>query len=139
MFTDAEFMTGKDKELVLKNWNTFLKYGLKKEHFTKRLYEHLHLHSGYIAHFSRHGFYSTYFEAGQDILRFFDRFCNYKVIADYEDLNTAMRQAYSKYKDAIKKQAEDDITDRLNQVEAYVKRAKTDREFTKKFLERVRI
>ncbi len=139
MFTDVEFMTAKEKELVLKSWNTFLKHGLKKQHFTKRLYEHLHLHSGYIAHFSLHGFYSTYFEAGQDILQFFDYFCNYTVIADYEDLNTAMRQVYSKYKDVIKKQAEDDITDRLNQVEAYVECAKTDREFAKKFLGKVRI
>ena len=137
MFTDAEFMTAKEKELVLKNWGTFLKNGLQRKHFTKRLYEHLHLHSGYIAHFSLHGFYSTYFEGGQDIERFFDHFCNYTVIADYEDLNTAMRDVYSKYQDVIKKQAEDDITGRLDLLEACVKRAKTNIEFAKKFLGRV--
>ena len=139
MFKDAEFMTAKEKELVLKSWETFLKHGLKKQHFTKRLYEHLHLHSGYIANFSLHGFYSTYFEAGQDILRFFDRFCNYPVTADYEDINAAMRDVYSKYQDVIKKQAEDDITGRLDLLEACVKRAKGDREYAREFLGKVRI
>ena len=60
MFTDVQFMTAKEKGMVLKNWETFLKHGLKKQHFTKRLYEHLHLHCGFIAHYSRDGFYSTY-------------------------------------------------------------------------------
>lgn len=44
MFTDVEFMTAREKELVLKSWRAFLKQGLQKQHFTKRLYEHLHLH-----------------------------------------------------------------------------------------------
>jgi len=139
MFTDAEFMTAKEKVLVLKSWTTFLKYGLQKKHFSKRLYEHLHLHSGFIANFSLHGFYSTYFEAGQDVLRFFDCFCNHTAIADYADLNTAMREVYSKYQDTINKQAEDNITDRLNQLEACVKRAKNDWQFAKKFLGKIRI
>lgn len=56
MFTDVEFMAAKEKELVLKKWITFLKHGLKSQHFTKRLYEHLHLHRGYIAHYSRGNF-----------------------------------------------------------------------------------
>jgi len=66
MFTDVQFMTVKEKELVLKNWKTFLQNGLKKEHFTKRLYDHLQLHCGFIACYNIHGFYATYFEAGQD-------------------------------------------------------------------------
>ena len=139
MFTYVEFMTAKEKELVLKNWETFLKHGLQRKHFTKRLYEHLHLHAGFIAHYNLDTFYSTYFEAGQDILRFFDHFCNCTAIADYGDLNTAMREVYSKYQDVIKKQAEDDITDRLGLLEACVKRAKSNRKFAKKFLGKVRI
>ena len=137
MFTDAEFMTAKEKELVLKNWKTFLKHGLKKGHFTKRLYEHLHLHSGFVANFNIYSFYSGYFEAGHNILRFFDHFCGYAVIADYADLNTAMREVYSQYQDAIKKQAEDNITDRIILLDECVKRAKTNIEFAKKFLGRV--
>ena len=34
---------------------------------TKELYEFLILHCGFIAHYDIHGFYSEYFEAGQDI------------------------------------------------------------------------
>ncbi|NIT55905.1 MAG: hypothetical protein GWN00_06615 [Aliifodinibius sp.] len=144
MFKDAEFMTAKEKELVLKNWETFLKHGLKKQHFTKRLYNHLHLHCGFIAHYNILGFYSTYFEAGQDTERFFEHFCtytaaNYGANIDYDDLNTAMRDVYSKYRDVIKKQAEDDITSRLDLLEACVKRAKDDREYAREFLGKVRI
>ena len=144
MFTDVEFMTAKEKELVLKHWKTFLKHGLKKQHFTKRLYEHLHLHFNFIANFNLGGFYSTYFEAGHDTERFFERFCSHLarshgVNHDYDDINNAMHEVYTQYRDAIKKQAEDDIAERLNLLEAGVKRSKTDKEFAKKFLSSVRI
>jgi len=139
MFTETEFMTAKEKELVLKNWKKFIENGLQRRHFTKRLYEYLHLHSGYVANFNVSGFYSVYFEAGQDTERFFEHFYNYKVLDDYSDINTAMRKVYDKYKDAIKAQIEDDITDRLNLLEACVKRARTDMEYAKRFLRKVRI
>lgn len=144
MFTDVEFMIAKEKELVLKNWNTFLKHGLKKQHFTKRLYEHLHLHAGFIAHYNLETFYSTYFEAGQDTERFFEHFCNYTAQnyganSDYDDLNTAMQEVYDEYKDAIKKKSAADIADSLNLLEAYVKRSREDAKFARQFLSKVRI
>ena len=49
MFTDARFMTARQKDLVLKDWQRFLRRGLRREDFSKRLYEHLHLHCGFIA------------------------------------------------------------------------------------------
>ncbi len=144
MFTDVEFMTAKEKELVLKNWKTFLKHGLKKQHFTKRLYEHLHLHAGFIAHYNLGTFYSTYFEAGQDTERFFKHFCihsaqNYGANIDYDDLHTAMREVYSKYQSNIEKQTKDDVTERLKLLGAGLERAQNDREFAKKFLSGLRI
>ena len=144
MFTDVQFMTAKEKELVLKNWRTFLQHGLKKEHFTKRLYNHLHLHCGFIAHYNIHGFYSTYFEAGQDTERFFEHFCNYSARnyganIDYDDLNTAMRQVFSQYEDTIATQTESDIDNRLNLLETCVKHARTDRGFAKQLLDKVKI
>ncbi len=144
MFTDVQFMTAKEKQLVLKSWETFLQHGLKKEHFTKRLYDHLRLHCGFIAHFNIHGFYSTYFEAGQDTERFFEHFCHYSALnyganIDYDDLNTAMRKVYSQYKDAIAVQAENDIDNRINSLESCVKRAKADRVFAKQLLDKVKI
>ncbi len=144
MFTDVEFMTAKEKELVLKNWKNFLKHGLKKQHFTKRLYEHLHLHAGFIAHYNLGTFYSTYFEAGEDTERFFKHFCihsaqNYGANIDYDDLHTAMREVYSKYLGNIEKQTEDDVAERLKLLGAGLEHAKNDREFAKKFLRELRI
>ena len=139
MFTDVEFMTAVEKELVLKNWETFLKHGLQRKHFRKRLYDHLHLHCGFIAHYDIHGFYSTYFEAGQDTQRFFERFCDHTTMTDYDDLQTAMRQVYNKYRSMILKQTEDDVTKRLKVLGISLKRANNDREFAKKFLSELRI
>ncbi len=139
MFTDVEFMTAKEKELVLKNWETFLKHDLQRKDFRKRLYDHLHLHCGFIAHYSRDGFYSTYFEAGEDTQRFFEHFCNHTTTMDYNDLNTAMQDVYSKYRSIILKQTEDDVTERLKLLGVSLERANNDREFAKKFLSELRI
>ena len=142
-FTDTRFMTAKEKERVLKNWNTFLKNGLKIENFTKRLYNHLHLHCGYIAHYNLHGFYSTYFEVGCDVQRFFELFClNINGLyggGDYRDLNTAMLLAYQDFKTIIQAEAERDINDHLDIFEAGLKRARTDKKFAKELLSRIRL
>jgi hypothetical protein len=142
MFTDAEFMTAQEKDLVLKDWVRFLQHGLRRAHFTRRLYEHLHLHCGFIAHYNIHGFYSTYFEAGQDIERFFEHFCSHTAAdlgacAQYADLNTAMREAFARYKPSIMQRAEQDVTHRLEILEASVQRAKEDRDFAKQFLGKI--
>ena len=139
MFTDVKFMTAKEKELVLKNWETFLKHGLQRKHFSKRLYDHLHLHCGFIAHYSRDGFYSTYFEAGEDTQRFFEHFCNHTTTMDYNDLNTSMQEVYSKYHDNIEKQTKNNVTERLKRLGAGLERANNDKEFAKKFLSELRI
>ena len=144
MFTTVEFMTAKEKEMVLKNWEAFLKYGLKKQHFTKRLYEHLHLHCGFIAHYNLETFYSTYFEAGQDTERFFENFCNYTAAnyganIDYDDVNTAMRQVYEEFKPSILSNVQADIAHSLDVLEACVERSKKDEKFARQFLTKVRI
>ncbi|TAM80954.1 MAG: hypothetical protein EPN47_13805 [Acidobacteria bacterium] len=73
-FRDAEFMTAREKGLVLKAWVRFMKNGLRFEDFSRRLYQHLHLHCQFIAHYDRAGFYRTYFERGEDTLRFLSQF-----------------------------------------------------------------
>ena len=130
-FTDAEFMTAREKALVLKNWERFLRHGMKREHFAKKLYEHLHLHCGFIAHHNIHGFYSEYFEAVADIERFFENFCSYTAqnfgaCAEFDDLNRTMRDAYKCHKRSIARQAEQDVGHRIATLEACVQRAKED-------------
>jgi hypothetical protein len=144
MFTDAQFMTAQEKGLVLRDWERFLRHGLRKAHFTRRLYEHLHLHCGFIAHYNIHGFYSTCFEAGQDIERFFEHFCSYTALnfgayAEYDDLHVVMREAFQTHKAAITKQLEEDVTRRISILEASVQRAKGDRAFAKRFLGKINL
>ena len=143
MFKNTEFMTAREKELALKHWEKFLKQGLQKHHFTKRLYHHLYLHCGFIAHYDLSGFYSTYFEAGQDTERFFKHFCiqsaqNHGANIDYGDLNTAMRAVYRQYQNTIEKQAEDNIARVITLLDECIERAKTDLGFAKTFLGKFR-
>ena len=108
-FRDAQFMTGREKELVLHSWVRFLKHGLQFGHFSRRLYEHLHLHCGFIAHYDRMGFFRTYFEDGEDTVRFLSQFdkrgecrsveygAGWRGSTEYEDLSKAMIEEGSRY------------------------------------------
>jgi hypothetical protein len=101
-FCDGQFMSAREKALVLKAWLRFLQNGLRFEDFTKRLYEHLHLHCSFIAHYNRAGFYAEYFEHGEDTAQFLSQFdargeCRSVeygwtlwLQGDYADLNQAM-------------------------------------------------
>ncbi len=60
-FKAVKFMTAKEKYMFVKQFERFVKQGFKWDHFTVRIYEHLHLNCGFIAHYNRHGFYTTYF------------------------------------------------------------------------------
>lgn len=73
-FTDAEFLSAKEKQQVLNAWKTFLKYGCKRQHFTKALYSHLIQHCSFIAHLNLDGFYATYFEQPSLTAKFFTQF-----------------------------------------------------------------
>ena len=144
MFTDAEFMTAREKELVLRNWQRFLQHGLKRDHFTKRLYEHLHLHCGFIAHYNIHGFYDEYFQSGADTERFFDNFSSYTAqnfgaYAEYDDLHRAMRDVYERHRCEITRQVEEDVSHKIAVLEASVQRAKADRGFAKEFLGKINL
>jgi hypothetical protein len=108
-FRDVEFMSAREKELVLKAWVRFLKNGMRVEDFPDRLYRHLTLHYSFIAHYNRAGFYQTYFENGEDSARFlsqFDKRGEFRLVEygarwwfdrDYEDINGAMVEEASGY------------------------------------------
>ena len=117
---DVKFMTAQDKARVLRQWEGFLKGGLKWEQFHKALYEHLIQHCSFIAHFNRAGFFSTYFKNGEDTAHFLTQFDNrngtpnnieygtaywYRA-SDYEDVNSEMCRIAVRYIDRLTGQAE---------------------------------
>jgi hypothetical protein len=112
-FRDSAFLSAGEKQLVLRAWVRFLKGGLRFAHFTERLYDHLHLHCSFIAHYNRAGFYAEYFERGEDTVRFLSQFdsrgdcqsveygARWWLNGDYADLNQAMVEEGSKYIPAL--------------------------------------
>ena len=135
-FTDVQFMSAKDKELTLKDWEKFLRNGLKWEQFSNRLYEHLHLHCGFIAHYNREGFHCEYFNSGVDSERFFNWLfspTNHGMV-DYNDLKSAMKEVYQNFKYSIAEDTNAEVTSKIALLEVCVKRAKDDYEYAKKFL-----
>jgi len=115
-FGDAQFLSAREKTLVLKAWVRFLKNGLRSEDFSDRLYKHLINHCSFIAHYDRAGFYATYFENGEDTRRFLSQFdkrgeCRSVeyggawVNGKYEDLRRAMIEEASGYIPALMEQA----------------------------------
>ncbi len=101
-FKDSEFMTAREKELVLAQWRRFIERGFNFEHFSDRIYKHLTLHASFIAHFDRRGFFATYFEDPEATIRFLRQFdvdygfvsaeygSSWWIEGEYEDINRAM-------------------------------------------------
>lgn len=60
LLKDSKFMTAEQKKKVLRQWDKFVDGGFSFHLFTDAIYQHLNLHCGFIAHYNRMGFYSTY-------------------------------------------------------------------------------
>lgn len=107
--TDTEFMSADDKELVLRQWRIFLRKLLEADlskttgsdygffptdldkAFTDRLYKHLSLHCGFIAHFNRVGFLAARFGRSEDIAETLDQLDRGIPYPGFRDLNEAMK------------------------------------------------
>lgn len=112
---DVKFMSAKEKEKVLKQWELFIKSGCLKSKFSQALYHHLMQHCSFIAHYDLHGFYATYFEQGDDTVHFLSQFDTRNGIprsieygmtywytdADYGDINAEMCRIASRYVPAL--------------------------------------
>lgn len=61
-FSDVKFMSANEKSKIYKNFISFLNNHFKPTSFKKDIYEHCHLHCGFIAHYNINGFYGEYFE-----------------------------------------------------------------------------
>ena len=99
VFHDSEFMSARDKTLVLKAWLRLLKNGLRFEDFSDRLYKHLTLHCSFIAHYSRAGFYAEYFDRGE--CRSVEYGGSWWFHGEYADINEAMIAEGTKYIPAL--------------------------------------
>ena len=116
---DSKFMSAAEKSKVLKHWEMFLRSGLEKAKFTKALYEHLINHCSFIAHYDIHGFYTTYFESGDDTQHFLSQFDDSKGMPrsveygmtywltdeEYYDINSEMVRLASRYIPVLIKRA----------------------------------
>lgn len=71
---DSQFMTAAKKERVLRDWESFLKSGMRWNKFTKDLYHHLVQNCSFIALYDRNGFFATYFESGDGKACFLSQF-----------------------------------------------------------------
>lgn len=123
-FKDAEFMTALEKQVVLKQWKTFIAGGFRWQHFTERIYKHLSLHCAFIAHYNRAGFYGTYFDNPEDAIQFVSQFDRAKgcisveygmdfwLKGEYEDLNQAMCEAFESFKEGIYQKCSERIRER---------------------------
>lgn len=111
MFQDAPYMSAAEKALVLKQWKRFLfklatcdfskttgcdygtfPAGLEKA-FPDRLYKHLSLNFGFIAHYNRYGFLSARFGDPQALAETIDEMEKWQPMGayvDYKDINAAM-------------------------------------------------
>lgn len=99
-FTDSQFMSASDKKAFIKAWEKFLKSGLKKSNFSKRIYNHLHLHCGFIAHYNIQDFYEERFEDLNGRRTTFNQLisCNSTYEhSDYRDVNSEMRKILLNY------------------------------------------
>ena len=117
---DSRFMPAAVKRRVLKQWEVFLKSGCAREKFTKPLYEHLIQHCSFIAHYDIYGFYATYFENGDDTVRFLSQFDDSERIPksieygmtywltdeEYYDINSEMVRIAGKYIPVLIQQAQ---------------------------------
>ena len=105
-YSNTKFMMAIEKEKVVKQFDHFIKTLIKNlgdndkcfRAFTKGIYEHCHLHCGFIAHYNRHGFYQTYFGSQNidDLKNFINHFIdkydeiNVDCSVDYKDIGEEM-------------------------------------------------
>lgn len=60
-FEDVKYLCAAEKKKIYKGFVSFLNNHFKHTNFTKSIYQHCHLHCGFIAHYNINGFYGEYF------------------------------------------------------------------------------
>ena len=96
MFTDTEFMSAQDKTNFMRAWLRWQRGGYKRTQFTKAIYQHLHMHCGFIAHFNIDGFYAARIADDDGFVVTMRQLRNegagYRGHSDYNDINKAIAE-----------------------------------------------
>ena len=71
-FTPTKWQTAQDKAAFAKQFVRFVQSGFAAKHFTDKFYRRLSNTFGHIAHFSRGGFWDTFFTTTADKVRFLE-------------------------------------------------------------------
>jgi hypothetical protein len=117
-FKDEDFFKAEDKYKTAKHFYRFVKNGFQRKDFNKRIYEHSHLHLGFIAHYNIDGFYQEYFNGSkEDLKRYAESLVNFEnmpyeskynysniEMGNYRDINKVMADILIEFD--IKKQVE---------------------------------
>ena len=123
-----------------------MQHGLQRAHFTEKLYKHLTLHCSFIAHYNIHGFYETYFESPEQSLKFLSQFDReqgaysveygnpYWLLGEYSDINNAMLDVYSKYKNDLTAKLKNGKEAKWQLLLQSVERAKSDESYRTELL-----
>lgn len=114
-FADTQFTTAEQKKKALESFLRVLETR-DLEKMDKNLYNHLHLHCGFIAHYDIHGFRAEY--SGQEFRRFVQHFDQNNpnffgwlmgLDAEYGDINRAMVKAATAMAPEIYKELDDQL------------------------------
>ncbi len=73
-FSDSHSVPTDENRRILRDFRRFFRQGLQYRHLTRRLYEHLTRCCGFVVRRRRRGFYETYIENPDGLLRFLDQF-----------------------------------------------------------------
>lgn len=129
-FKDTEFMSASDKARVREDWIRLLdhvaKEGVSDEMpsaFTNRLYEHIHMHCGHIAHHCKRGFWMAQLSTAQRALAFIEGMAANGMVTwtvyEYRDINSAMLNETRARLEKLQDLLNDGMrTDALKQIQA---------------------
>jgi hypothetical protein len=95
-FTPTKWDTAEDKVAFAKQFVGFVRSEFAAKHFTDKFYRRLSNTFGHIAHYSRAGFWDTFFTNTADKVRFLEQTLQYPCYGDpawtYSDVERALQK-----------------------------------------------
>jgi hypothetical protein len=95
-FTPTKWETAQDKARFANQFARFVRSDFAVEHFSDRFYRRLSMTFGNIAHYNRDGFWSDFFAATADKVRFLEQTLQHPCYGDpawtYSDVERALQE-----------------------------------------------